>query len=95
MSLTATEAQKIAHLARLEVNEDNLAQYASQLSAILDFVAQMEAINTDNVQPMAHPIEMSQRLRADEITEHNQHEAFQSIAPKTEAGLYLVPAVIE
>lgn len=95
MSLTVTEAKKIAHLARLDVNENNLAQYASQLSAILDFVAQMETINTDHVQPMAHPIEMSQRMRADEITEHDQHEAFQNIAPKTEAGLYLVPAVIE
>ncbi|MCK4710630.1 MAG: Asp-tRNA(Asn)/Glu-tRNA(Gln) amidotransferase subunit GatC, partial [Gammaproteobacteria bacterium] len=65
------------------------------LSSILDLVDQMSAVNTDDVEPMAHPMDASQRLRADIVTETNQREKFQSVAPKTEDGLYLVPQVIE
>lgn len=95
MSLSAEEVKKIAHLARLSIKEENIATYADNLSGILDLVAQMEAVDTDSVEPMAHPQDMTQRLRDDVVTETNQRDKFQQNAPATEAGLYLVPKVIE
>lgn len=95
MSLDAEQVKKIAHLARIEINEADIPGYADTLSNILDLVDQMAAVNTDDVEPMAHPMDASQRLRADVVTETNNREQFQSIAPKTEDGLYLVPQVIE
>jgi aspartyl-tRNA(Asn)/glutamyl-tRNA(Gln) amidotransferase subunit C len=72
-----------------------VAAYARNLSSILDLVAQMNAVDTRGVQPLAHPLAMTQRLRPDEATEPDQRALFQSIAPQVEAGLYLVPKVIE
>ena len=95
MSLDAEQVKKIAHLARLEINEADIPGYADTLSSILDLVDQMAAVNTDNVEPMAHPMDASQRLRDDVVTESNQRDQFQTVAPKTEDGLYLVPQVIE
>jgi len=95
MSLDAEQVKKIAHLARLEINEADIPGYAETLSNILDLVDQMAAVNTDDVEPMAHPMDASQRLRDDIVTESNQREHFQSVAPATEDGLYLVPKVIE
>jgi len=95
MSLDAEQVKKIAHLARLEINEADIPGYAETLSNILDLVDQMAAVNTDDVEPMAHPMDASQRLREDVVTESNQREHFQSVAPATEDGLYLVPKVIE
>jgi len=95
MSLDAEQVKKIAHLARIEINDADIPGYAETLSSILDLVDQMSAVNTDDVEPMAHPMDASQRLRADVVTETNNREAFQSVAPKTEDGLYLVPQVIE
>lgn len=95
MSLDAEQVKKIAHLARIEINDADIPGYADTLSSILDLVDQMAAVNTDNVEPMAHPMDASQRLRADVVTETNNREQFQSVAPKTEDGLYLVPQVIE
>ncbi|MDH5393626.1 MAG: Asp-tRNA(Asn)/Glu-tRNA(Gln) amidotransferase subunit GatC [Gammaproteobacteria bacterium] len=95
MSLDAEQVKKIAHLARIEINDADIPGYASTLSNILDLVDQMSAVNTDDVEPMAHPMDASQRLRADVVTETNQRDRFQSVAPKTEDGLYLVPQVIE
>jgi len=95
MSLDAEQVKKIAHLARLEINEADIPGYAETLSNILDLVDQMSAVNTDDVEPMAHPMDASQRLREDVVTETNKREQFQSVAPKTEDGLYLVPKVIE
>ena len=95
MSLGPTEVAKIAHLARLAIREKDAPAYARNLSAILDLVAQMNAVDTTGVAPMAHPLDMAQRLRADAVTEVNQREHFQVIAPRIEAGLYLVPKVIE
>ena len=95
MSLDAEQVKKIAHLARLAINEADIPGYASTLSNILELVDQMSAVNTDDVEPMAHPMDASQRLRADVVTETDQREKFQAIAPKTEDGLYLVPQVIE
>jgi aspartyl-tRNA(Asn)/glutamyl-tRNA(Gln) amidotransferase subunit C len=95
MSLGPAEVAKIAHLARLAIREEDVSAYARNLSAILELVEQMNAVDTAGVVPMAHPLDMAQRLRADEIGEANQREQFQAIAPRTEAGLYLVPKVIE
>ena len=95
MSLERTDVEKIAHLARIEIGSDELDDIASDLSNILDLVEQLSAADTAGVVPMAHPLHMAQRLRPDEVSEENQRELFQSIAPQTEAGLYLVPKVID
>ncbi|MCK5120829.1 MAG: Asp-tRNA(Asn)/Glu-tRNA(Gln) amidotransferase subunit GatC [Methylomarinum sp.] len=95
MSLTADEVIKIAHLARLGIDENDIGAYANDLSNMLDLMTQMGETDTDTVQPMAHPMDQMQRLRSDEATETNQRESFQSLAPQTEAGLYLVPKVID
>ncbi len=95
MSLERSDVEKIAHLARIAIDEDKVESYAADLSKILGLVAQMDAVDTEGVVPMAHPLHMSQRLRADKVTESDNREKFQRIAPQTEAGLYLVPKVIE
>lgn len=95
MSLHRSDIEKIAHLARLAIAEEDITRYVRELSNILQMVEQMNNVDTHAVVPMAHPMEASQRLRADEITETDQRERFQSIAPQVEAGLYLVPKVIE
>lgn len=95
MSLTREEVVRIAHLARLAVADDAIPKYAKDLSNILDLVAQMSAAPTEHVEPMAHPFDAQQRLREDAVSETDQHRLFQSIAPQVEAGLYLVPKVIE
>ena len=95
MTLERSDVEKIAHLARLAISEEECSRYAADLSNILDLVAQMDAVDTVGVAPMAHPLHMVQRLRPDTPTESDQRERFQSIAPLTDAGLYLVPKVIE
>ena len=95
MSLERSDVEKIAHLARLAVSGDELDAVASDLSNILGLVEQMNSVDTQGVTPMAHPLHMSQRLREDTVTETDQRDYFQSIAPATENGLYLVPKVIE
>ncbi len=95
MSLSREDVEKIAHLARLAIREEDIPKYAQDLSNILDLVEQLKAVDSDGVEPMAHPLESSQRLRSDEVTETDERSRFQSVAPKTEAGLYLVPKVIE
>ena len=95
MSLDNESVEKIAHLARLSVEPADLPEHAKQLNSILEFVEQMSEVDTDSVDPMAHPMDQKQRLRPDEVLESDQREAFQAIAPETEAGLYLVPKVIE
>ena len=95
MSLGPDEVRKIAHLARLSIDETDIEPMAKNLSSILDLVEQMNAVDTKNVTPMAHPQDIAQRLRRDEVLEQNQREYFQKIAPQTEDGLYLVPKVIE
>ncbi|MDH5611710.1 MAG: Asp-tRNA(Asn)/Glu-tRNA(Gln) amidotransferase subunit GatC [Gammaproteobacteria bacterium] len=95
MSLDADAVKKIAYLARLKIDEADVPVYANNLSNIIDLVEQMNAVNTDGVVPMSHPLDAVQRLRDDVVTEINQREIFQAIAPKTEDGLYLVPQVIE
>ena len=95
MSLTADDVNKIAYLARLGIDAKDVDSYARDLSGILDLVAQMSGVDTENVQPMAHPLDQTQRLRADEVSEQDGRELFQTLAPAVEAGLYLVPKVIE
>ena len=95
MSLTKQDVENIAHLARLAIDDADVPNYANNLSNILELVEQMNAIDTTDVDPMAHPLDAVQRLRKDEVTEHNQRDHYQQVAPLTEAGLYLVPKVIE
>ena len=85
----------IAHLARLQIQPDDVSRYAHELSAILALVEQMNAASTQDVEPMAHPLDEVQRLRADEVTAVDEHERFQAIAPQVRDGLYLVPRVID
>lgn len=95
MSLSRDDVEKIAHLAMLAISEEDIADYASDLSNILDLVGQMEAVDTDTVTPMAHPLNMPQRLRPDVVTETDQRDRFQQNAPSVENGLFLVPRVVE
>lgn len=95
MSLERSDVAKIAHLARLAISEEEIADYTADLRNILDLVAQMDRVDTTQVEPMSHPLHMAQRLRPDAPTEPDQRERFQAIAPLTEEGLYLVPRVIE
>ena len=95
MSLTADDVNRIAHLARLGIDKQDVESYARDLSGVLDMMTRMSELNTDNVEPMAHPMDQAQRLRPDVVTEQNNREKFQAIAPQVEAGLYLVPKVIE
>lgn len=94
-SLSAEDVKKIANLARLAIDENDVEAYSRQLTNILEFVEQMNAVDTSGVSPMAHPQDQTQRLREDKVIEQDQRENFQALAPKTEAGLYLVPKVIE
>jgi aspartyl-tRNA(Asn)/glutamyl-tRNA(Gln) amidotransferase subunit C len=95
MALDAADVEKIAHLARLGINPDDVPEYTRNLSDILAFVEQLNTVDTTGVEPLAHPLEATQRLRADVVSETNDRENFQSVAPEVEAGLYLVPQVIE
>lgn len=96
MSLSRTDVEAIAHLARLAITENEAPVYADSLSKILNFVEQLNAADVSAVAPMAHPLAgQVQRLRADVVTAIDEHEKFQRNAGKVEAGLYLVPKVIE
>jgi len=86
---------KIARLARIHVDDVDVDRYASELSSILEFVEQMNKIDTDNVAPLSHPQDRVLRLRQDKVTEKDQRDVFQAVAPAVEKGLYLVPKVIE
>lgn len=95
MAIDKHEIEKLSRLARLSVSEEDSADVADRITRILDLVDQLQAVDTSGVAPMSHPLDAVQRLRADEVTELNQREAFQAIAPNAEQGLYLVPKVIE
>jgi len=96
MSLKPSDVQAIAHLARLEITEEELPVYAGNLSKILSFVEQLNAAATAGIEPMAHPLGTEvQRLRPDVVSEHDEHAKYQANAPQVLAGLYLVPKVIE
>ena len=95
MSLTLQEVARIARLARLELSPAEAEHTRDQLNGILGFIEQLQSVNTDGIEPMAHAVDVVQRLRPDQVTESNRREAYQAIAPETENGLYLVPKVIE
>lgn len=95
MSLTPEQVRKVATLARLQLDDDQVDAYARELSNILDLVESLEAADTASVTPMAHPLDLTARLRDDVVTEGDEREAFQAIAPAVEDGVYLVPKVIE
>lgn len=95
MPLDTQAVQKIARLACLELGGEDTRTYAETLSRILDLIEQMRAVDTSGVAPMAHPHEAGLRLRPDQVTETDQRTKFMNIAPASEAGLYLVPKVIE
>jgi aspartyl-tRNA(Asn)/glutamyl-tRNA(Gln) amidotransferase subunit C len=95
MSLTIDDVRKVARLARLAVSEQEAQTAHAQLSNIFGLIAEMQAVDTTGIAPMSHAQDVTQRLREDRVTEDNQRELFQSIAPQVEAGLYLVPQVIE
>jgi aspartyl-tRNA(Asn)/glutamyl-tRNA(Gln) amidotransferase subunit C len=96
MALTREQIESIAHLARLQLTQPEIASYQESLSRILDFVGELERADTASISPMAHPLPgLSQRLRPDTVTETDHHEQYQANAPQTAAALYLVPKVIE
>ena len=95
MSLTDSDIKKISHLARLAIDDADIEQYTENLSGILGLVEQMDAADVADIEPMANPQDSTQRLREDVVTEVNNREKFQALAPTTESGLYLVPKVLE
>lgn len=95
MSLDKTDVEKIAHLARLDIDDEAIPDYARDLTNIFKLVEQLGQVDTSDILPMAHPLDSHQRLRPDMVKETDQRELFQSIAPKTDSGVYLVPQVIE
>jgi aspartyl-tRNA(Asn)/glutamyl-tRNA(Gln) amidotransferase subunit C len=95
MSLTLDDVKRIAHLARIEVSESEAQAYLAQLSSIFGLVEEMQAVDTSGIEPMAHAQDVALRLREDVVSEPNRREACQAVAPQVEAGLYLVPKVIE
>jgi aspartyl-tRNA(Asn)/glutamyl-tRNA(Gln) amidotransferase subunit C len=95
MSLSIDDVNRIARLARIRVGGDEAAQYQARLNDVFTLIAEMQAVDTTGVAPMAHARDLFQRLREDVVTEPDRREAFQAVAPQTEAGLYLVPKVIE
>jgi aspartyl-tRNA(Asn)/glutamyl-tRNA(Gln) amidotransferase subunit C len=95
MSLSTDDVKRIAHLARLEISEHEVQATLNQLSGILGLIEEMQAVDTSGIEPMSHSQDVTQRLREDAVTETDQRELFQSIAPAVENGLYLVPKVIE
>ena len=95
MSIDSKEIEKAAVLSRLKFNQKQLNEVTERLTSILDFIDQLHQADTQGIQPMAHPMDAVQRLRADKVTETNQRDKYQKVAPSIENGLYLVPKVIE
>ena len=94
MALDKTEVEKIAHLARLHISESETEEVTTRITDIMTLIDQMQSVDTEAVEPLAHPLDLVQRLRADEITEENQRDRLQQLAPASEDGLYLVPKVL-
>ena len=95
MSLSLADVEKVARLARLAMSDEELKAAQAQLNNIFGLIAEMQAVDTKGIAPMSHAQDVAQRLREDKVTEPNQREAFQAVAPQVEQGLYLVPQVIE
>jgi len=95
MPLSHDEVKRIARLARIAVSEADVEGVKAQLNRVLGLIDQLQAVDAKGIEPMAHALELVQRLRADEVTESDRHEQFQAVAPAVDRGLYLVPKVIE
>jgi aspartyl-tRNA(Asn)/glutamyl-tRNA(Gln) amidotransferase subunit C len=95
MALSTSDVEKIAHLARLQIDETEARTVVRRISDILALIDQMQSVDTSDVAPLAHSFDAVQRLRADEVTESDQRDYLQQLAPATQDGLYLVPKVIE
>ena len=95
MSLDRSQVENIAMLCRIGIAQDEVPQYQDSLNSILQLVDQLQSIDTDGVEPVANPLDATQRLRADVVNEQNNREKYQACAPSTESGLYLVPKVID
>ena len=95
MAIEQDEIEKIAELARIRIGDGQIGQVTRRITEILHMVDQLQAVDTSDIVPMANPLDATQRLRADEVTESNHRDAFQAIAPAVENGLYLVPKVID
>jgi aspartyl-tRNA(Asn)/glutamyl-tRNA(Gln) amidotransferase subunit C len=95
VSLIREDIEKLCLLARLEITSSEMSDVEAKLTDIVTLVDELQAVDTDGVTPMAHPLDRSQRLRPDEVTETNDRERIQGGAAAVEQGLYLVPKVIE
>ena len=95
MSLTLEQVRRVAQLARIDICDAEAESTLGHLNGIFTLIEEMQAVDTQGIEPMAHAQDLAQRLRADVVTEQNRRDAFQAVAPETEAGLYLVPKVIE
>ena len=95
MALSKQDIEYIAHLARLEISDNEIADYEAKLGKIIEFIDELEQADTGDLLPMAHPLDMSQRLRADEVTATDQRDRYQENATEKENGLYVVPRVVE
>lgn len=95
MSLTLEQVRRVAHLARIDISESEAESTLGHLNGIFSLIEAMQAVDTRGIEPMAHARDVAQRLREDRVTEADRRAAYQTVAPETEAGLYLVPKVIE
>jgi aspartyl-tRNA(Asn)/glutamyl-tRNA(Gln) amidotransferase subunit C len=95
MALTLEDVKRVAHLARIAVDDNEARAVLVQLGGVFQLIEQMRAVDTRGIEPMSHALDVVQRLREDAVTESDQRELFQAIAPQVEAGLFLVPKVIE
>ena len=95
MAIEQSEIEKIAELSRIRISDEEIGQVTQRITEILQMVDQLQAVDTHDVEPMANPLDATQRLRSDKVTQSNRRDAFQAIAPAVENGLYLVPKVIE
>ena len=95
MALTLDDVRRIAHLARIEISDEGAVALLRDFGGIFELIERMQAVDVSGIEPMAHALDLTLRLRDDAVTESDQHLLFQSIAPQVEASLYLVPRVIE
>ena len=95
MAFDKTEVEKIAQLARLHISDSEIDEVTGRITDILALIDQMQSVDTETVEPLAHPLDLTQRLREDDVTEFNRRDELQLLAPEVEQGLYLVPKVIE
>jgi len=95
MAVDTQTVEKLAELARIAISAETIDEVSSRLGEVLQLVDQLQAVHTEGVEPMAHPLDEVQVLRADEVTEPDRREAFLALAPQSEEGLYLVPKVID